>query len=142
MIVEINFDGLIGPSHNYAGLSPGNLVATSNAGKIAAPRRAAMRMLENEGFACENYVDIFDGGPTMTARTDTVRTIRDVRPARVYIVDEDGGAQSLVATGRLAEFRCAYGRVRDCVSGIAIDKACASALAVGEGDDVSHVGRL
>lgn len=104
--------------------------------------RAAMRMLENEGFAFENYVDIFDGGPTMTARTDTVRTIRDVRPARVYIVDEDGGAQSLVATGRLAEFRCAYGRVRECVSGIAIDKACASALAVGEGDNVSHVGRL
>ena len=31
--------------------------------------RAAMRMLENEGFAFENYIDIFDGGPTMTART-------------------------------------------------------------------------
>ena len=42
MIREINFDGLIGPSHNYAGLSPGNLAATRNAGKIAAPRRAAL----------------------------------------------------------------------------------------------------
>ena len=42
MIREINFDGLIGPSHNYAGLSPGNLAATTNAGKIAAPRRAAL----------------------------------------------------------------------------------------------------
>lgn len=42
MIREINFDGLIGPSHNYAGLSPGNLAATHNAGKIAAPRRAAL----------------------------------------------------------------------------------------------------
>ncbi|NWN23137.1 arginine N-succinyltransferase, partial [Escherichia coli] len=31
--------------------------------------RAAMRMLESEGFAWERYVDIFDGGPTMTART-------------------------------------------------------------------------
>ena len=44
--------------------------------------RAAMRMLEHEGFAFENYVDIFDGGPTMTARTDQVRTVREARPAR------------------------------------------------------------
>jgi succinylarginine dihydrolase len=42
MLVEINFDGLIGPSHNYAGLSPGNLAATRNAGKVAQPRRAAL----------------------------------------------------------------------------------------------------
>ncbi len=34
--------------------------------------RAAMRMLEKEGFAYEGYVDIFDGGPTMIARTDDV----------------------------------------------------------------------
>ena len=32
--------------------------------------RAAMRMLEHEGFRFEGYLDIFDGGPTMTARTD------------------------------------------------------------------------
>ncbi|MFX8125981.1 N-succinylarginine dihydrolase, partial [Acinetobacter baumannii] len=31
-LIEINFDGLIGPSHNYAGLSPGNLAATHHAG--------------------------------------------------------------------------------------------------------------
>ncbi|MEO9133351.1 MAG: arginine N-succinyltransferase [Sphingomonas sp.] len=104
--------------------------------------RAAMRMLENEGFAFENYIDIFDGGPTMTARTDNVRTIRDARPARIVAVDDDGGAQSLVATGRLAEFRCAYARVRECGDGVAIDRACAKAIAVGEGDNISHVGRL
>lgn len=42
-LVEINFDGLIGPSHNYAGLSPGNLAATRNAGAIAHPRAAALQ---------------------------------------------------------------------------------------------------
>ena len=50
--------------------------------------RAAMRMLENEGFAFENYIDIFDGGPTMTARTDQVRTIRDARDATVDAVGD------------------------------------------------------
>ena len=42
MPVEINFDGLVGPSHNYAGLSPGNLAASSNAGNVSQPRAAAL----------------------------------------------------------------------------------------------------
>lgn len=41
--VEINFDGLIGPSHNYAGLSPGNLAATRNQGAVSQPRAAALQ---------------------------------------------------------------------------------------------------
>ncbi len=40
---EINFDGIVGPSHNYAGLSPGNLAATRNAGHVAHPRAAALQ---------------------------------------------------------------------------------------------------
>ena len=42
MLVEINFDGIVGPSHNYAGLSPGNLAATTNAGMTSRPREAAL----------------------------------------------------------------------------------------------------
>ncbi|HMI18311.1 MAG TPA: N-succinylarginine dihydrolase [Sphingomonas sp.] len=42
MIGEINFDGLVGPSHNYAGLSPGNLAASLNAGSVSHPRAAAL----------------------------------------------------------------------------------------------------
>ena len=44
-LVEINFDGIVGPSHNYAGLSFGNLAATANAGKVAFPRAAALQGL-------------------------------------------------------------------------------------------------
>lgn len=46
MLVEINFDGIIGPSHNYAGLSPGNLAATGNSGKVSQPRAAALQGVE------------------------------------------------------------------------------------------------
>ncbi|MES2337646.1 MAG: N-succinylarginine dihydrolase [Pseudomonadota bacterium] len=42
-LVEINFDGIVGPSHNYAGLSHGNLAATRNAGRTAYPRAAALQ---------------------------------------------------------------------------------------------------
>ena len=45
-LMEINFDGLIGPSHNYAGLSFGNLAAMRNAGQISSPRAAALEGVE------------------------------------------------------------------------------------------------
>lgn len=40
--VEINFDGLIGPTHNYAGLSEGNLASARNRDAVARPRDAAL----------------------------------------------------------------------------------------------------
>ncbi len=42
-IKEINFDGVIGPSHNYAGLSLGNIASSSNAGEASYPREAALQ---------------------------------------------------------------------------------------------------
>lgn len=46
MVIEINFDGIVGPSHNYAGLSPGNLAATAHAGQLSQPRAAALQGLD------------------------------------------------------------------------------------------------
>lgn len=43
MLTEINFDGIIGPSHNYAGLSLGNIASASNAGAESEPRAAALQ---------------------------------------------------------------------------------------------------
>lgn len=40
---EINFDGLVGPTHNYAGLSEGNLASARNADTVARPREAALQ---------------------------------------------------------------------------------------------------
>jgi succinylarginine dihydrolase len=45
MYREINFDGLIGPTHNYGGLSLGNLASATNAAQIARPRAAALQGL-------------------------------------------------------------------------------------------------
>lgn len=104
--------------------------------------RAAMRMLENEGFAFDGYIDIFDGGPTMSAKTDAVKTIRDTREANVVAIDRDGGDQALVATGTLADFRCAYGTVRPVGDQVVIDNDCASLLGVCEDDSVSYVVRV
>ncbi|QAY78588.1 N-succinylarginine dihydrolase [Sphingosinicella sp. BN140058] len=40
---EINFDGIIGPSHNYSGLSLGNVASASNKGLVSHPRAAALQ---------------------------------------------------------------------------------------------------
>ncbi|HMG47335.1 MAG TPA: N-succinylarginine dihydrolase [Allosphingosinicella sp.] len=45
-LVEINFDGIVGPSHNYAGLSRGNLAATASKGLVSFPRAAALQGIE------------------------------------------------------------------------------------------------
>lgn len=45
-VVEINFDGIIGPSHNYAGLSLGNLASTRNAFQVSHPRAAALQGID------------------------------------------------------------------------------------------------
>jgi len=43
---EINFDGLVGPTHNYAGLSFGNVASQVNLGGVARPKAAALQGLE------------------------------------------------------------------------------------------------
>jgi len=42
-VTEINFDGVVGPSHNYAGLSLGNIASANNAGDPSFPRAAALQ---------------------------------------------------------------------------------------------------
>ncbi|MCZ8172059.1 MAG: N-succinylarginine dihydrolase, partial [Brevundimonas sp.] len=44
-LTEINFDGIVGPSHNYAGLSLGNIASANNAGDTSHPRAAALQGL-------------------------------------------------------------------------------------------------
>jgi succinylarginine dihydrolase len=45
-LVEINFDGIVGPSHNYAGLSFGNVASMGHGGQVSEPRAAALQGIE------------------------------------------------------------------------------------------------
>ena len=103
--------------------------------------RAAMRMLEEEGFAYDGYVDIFDGGPTMTARTDKVNSVASAREAVVKAIAAEAGMRSLVAAGQLADFRCAYGMVAVMDGGVSLNAETAMVLEVKPGDTVWCVDR-
>ncbi|MEM1196886.1 MAG: arginine N-succinyltransferase [Pseudomonadota bacterium] len=104
--------------------------------------RAAMRMLENEGFQYDGYVDIFDGGPTMVAATDQVTSVRESREAKLAGMDLDEGERAILATGTLQTFRACYGARRFAEDGsVAIDAVAADTLDVSEGDSVWSVAR-
>jgi arginine N-succinyltransferase len=108
--------------------------------------RAAMRMLENEGFNWERYVDIFDGGPTMTARTDAIRTIAEAEDAPIIGLSNDigehrGGEKVLAACGRLSDFRSTFGWIDRREDGVLLDEESADLLGVAEGDVITHIAR-
>nr|WP_255528377.1 arginine N-succinyltransferase [Qipengyuania sp. YIM B01966] len=104
--------------------------------------RAAMRMLEDEGFAFEDYLDIFDGGPTMTARTDNVRSIAAARAGKLVATDLDEGDKAILAAGRLGTFRACYGLRSLAADGtLAINPDAARILQLEPGETVWSVAR-
>ena len=104
--------------------------------------RAALRMLESEGFVFDRYVDIFDGGPTVTCATDQIRTVRESALEEVCDIGEGGDQKMLLANGRLKDFAaCCAGVRRLGRKGIAIDGATAELLGAVVGDRVLAVKR-
>ncbi len=102
----------------------------------------ALKMLEAEGFRYDNYVDIFDGGPTVTCPTDQVRTVAASRAAPIgELSDGPGGMpRALLAAGRLADFRSWIGHADWCADGLVLPAGEAELMGVKLGDEVRHVG--
>src|SRR3954463_10060134 len=48
--LEVNFDGIVGPTHNYAGLSFGNVASQAHGGSVSHPREAALQGLAKMKF--------------------------------------------------------------------------------------------
>jgi len=107
--------------------------------------RAAMKMLEREGFTWDCYIDIFDGGPTMTVATDNIRTVREAREEVLGAIlddDEQGGQAMLVAAGSLTGFACCWGRVKvQEDGGVGLDAKAAEMLGIAPGDAFLAAGR-
>ncbi|SBS25666.1 Arginine N-succinyltransferase [Marinomonas aquimarina] len=78
-------------------------------GKVHPKTEPARRLLEQEGFRYENYVDIFDGGPTLEARVEDIRAVRDSRLVLATIGQPKNlgdGLHYLVSNAKLEDFRC------------------------------------
>ena len=101
--------------------------------------RPARDMLLTEGFRDEGYVDIFDGGPTLVADIDAVKTVRQAEHATIASIGDDAvGSPVLASTGHGPDFRCALGMLRGSEAGVVLSASLASALAVAPGDTLCH----
>jgi arginine N-succinyltransferase len=103
--------------------------------------RAALKMLEHEGFVWDCYVDIFDGGPTVTANTDNIRTVREAQTLRVVDREPREGSPMLVAHGAMEDFAACYATVEIDGDTAAIDSAARRLLGVDAGAEVMAVSR-
>lgn len=107
-------------------------------GKPHNDGRPALKMLLAEGFETGDYVDIFDGGPTLSANIDQIRSISECRHATVAAIGTsgDGGSTSLVASGNGARFRVTLGTVS---ADAVICPRVAGGLGLEPGDPFLHI---
>ncbi|WP_300397179.1 arginine N-succinyltransferase [uncultured Sphingobium sp.] len=104
--------------------------------------RAAMRMLETEGFENAGYVDIFDGGPTMVGQVDQLKTIAAARDVTLAATHESGGQKMLIACGQLADYRCTWGLIEEDADGaISLDVESVKRIGLEIGDRFTMAGR-
>ena len=104
--------------------------------------KPALRMLEEEGFYFDRYIDIFDGGPTVIADTDDIRAIRESTEETISEIADGGRTKMLVAAGRLKDFRACFATVKRLPKrGLCIDRKAAELLEVDVNDTVLAVGR-
>jgi len=132
----------LGPRYPiYISMLP--MAAQAALGRPHNDGKAAHAMLLAEGFRDDGYVDIFDGGPTLVANIDAVRTVRECRLSDVARICTPlpGKVQSaLIGTGEGSQFRVAAGNISiDECGNASIDTALAAALSLGDGDQIMIV---
>lgn len=111
-------------------------------GQVHPNTEPACRLLSAQGFRFENYVDIFDAGPTLAARPDEVDAIHRSRRVEAVIdttpVAEDARLYLVSNTG-CSGFRCVQARLQPTLNRVRLTPALAAALEVDNGDPVRLV---
>ncbi len=90
---------------------------------IGQPHRLAQRtveLLEREGFYSGNYIDIFDGGPVLQARTDRLKTVITSQRLEAHVGEPEDGASYLVASGEGEAFRVTLSALGERLDGTAV----------------------
>jgi len=75
-------------------------------GKAHSNTLATYELLQREGFRAGDYLDIFDAGPVLEARTDGLKTIVASKPATLHGAPSEDGERCLLSGGENADFRC------------------------------------
>jgi arginine N-succinyltransferase len=125
----------LAPRHPiYAELLPKE--ARDVLGRVHREGEAARAMLETEGFRYQGLIDIFDAGPTVAARRDDIKTVRDARRLRLRLGEDAFGEEALVSTGEIGSFRAVRAPVLIDGETAIVGRDAAQALRLSEGDMV------
>ncbi|MEZ5996084.1 MAG: arginine N-succinyltransferase [Hyphomonadaceae bacterium] len=106
-------------------------------GQCHADGQGARKLLEWEGFAFSNVVDIFDGGPLMSVQRDSIRTLREARRLRIEACAAmSNGKRALIATPRMQNYRCISVRAELGGGVVRADARSLAALKIDAGAEV------
>jgi arginine N-succinyltransferase len=104
-------------------------------GKCHKDGEGARALLEWEGFTFSNVIDIFDGGPLVSAPRDHIRTLRESRLVRVEAgANLNDSKRALVAVPSITGFRCVSARAESANGVARMDAAALAALGLKDGD--------
>jgi arginine N-succinyltransferase len=107
-------------------------------GRVHNNTRPAKALLESEGFAEINCVDIFDAGPVVQATTRKIRTIAESKwlPLREIVDDDELPETPWHAANGLLAFRACLARAEISDDGLRLGASAAERLQVQTGDHV------
>lgn len=111
-------------------------------GQAGEAAQLAYRILKDEGFESENYIDIFDGGPTLHAKTAHIPSIAH---SASYTLSTRAAPHAapphryLLANGESADFRCVLGTACRDTETMYVDPALLAALRCQDGDAVRAI---
>lgn len=103
-------------------------------GRCHGAGEGAERLLQWEGFTFSNVVDIFDGGPLMSAPRDHIRTLRETKRVRLEATSlGPNSKRALIATPRIQGYRCVSARAVVANGVTQVDAATLAALKLDTG---------
>ena len=112
-------------------------------GQVHEKTKPALALLQAEGFSSRGYVDIFDAGPTVEARVEHIRSVRNSRRLQVHIGEVEQGQPYLISNTQLEGFRATWLEldINEHSEHVTLPSAVAAALHVNAGDWV-RVSRI
>jgi len=109
-------------------------------GEVHEQTIPARKLLESEGFRYEEYIDIFDAGPTLACELKDIRAVRKSRYVEVHIGPfQQHTTPFLISNTLLQNFRCTVVEIAPSEGRITLTAELAHLLQVSEGDRVRVV---
>ena len=100
----------------------------------------AMKILQQEGFCFENYIDIFDAGPAIEAPISKITTIKNINSVPIIAFSDDFQGKHTFISNTALDFRAVNSRAQLTTEGVIVSQQVASTLQVELGDQVQVIG--